>query len=278
MIRCDQAMPELPEVETTRRGLLPHVVGRRIRGVAVRNASLRWPVPPDLAERLRGQSIRDVRRRAKYLVFDLAKGHLLVHLGMSGRLTVVRTGTPPRKHDHVDIELEGGRTMRFTDPRRFGAVLWLESPAEGHALLKNLGMEPLDTEFTGKALRERAKGRSVSIKQFLMNGGIVTGVGNIYASEALFHAGIAPQRCAGRISAARYERLAAAVRRTLGRAIDAGGSTLRDFASAEGRPGYFQAKHAVYHREGKPCRVCKTPIRALRQGQRSTFYCPRCQK
>jgi formamidopyrimidine-DNA glycosylase len=271
-------MPELPEVETTRRGLLPHVVGRRIRGVAVRNASLRWPVTPDLAERLRGETIREVRRRAKYLLFELRKGHLLVHLGMSGRLTVVPTGTAPKKHDHVDIELDGGRTLRFTDPRRFGAVLWLEGPPESHGLLKNLGMEPLEPEFTGKALRERAKGRSVSIKQFLMNGGIVTGVGNIYASEALFHAGIDPGRAAGRISAERYDRLAKAVRRTLGRAIDAGGSTLRDFASAEGKPGYFQSKHAVYRREGKPCRVCKTPIRALRQGQRSTFYCPRCQK
>jgi formamidopyrimidine-DNA glycosylase len=271
-------MPELPEVETTRRGLLPLVVGGRIRDVVVRNGSLRWPVSPDLGTRLRGQAIRDVRRRAKYLLFDLRKGHLLVHLGMSGRLTVVASDTPPRKHDHVDIDLEGGRTLRYTDPRRFGAVLWLESPAEGHALLKNLGMEPLEKGFTGEALRARAKGRSVSIKQFLMNGQIVTGVGNIYASEALFHAGINPERSAGRVSAARYDRLAHAVRRTLGRAIDSGGSTLRDFASAEGRPGYFQAKHAVYRREGKPCRVCRTPIRSLRQGQRSTFYCPRCQK
>lgn len=271
-------MPELPEVETTRRGLLPLVVGRHVRDVVVRNASLRWPVPPDLGKRLRGQAIRDVRRRAKYLLFDLRKGHLLVHLGMSGRLTVLASGTAPRKHDHVDIELEGGRTLRYTDPRRFGAVLWLDSPAESHALLKNLGMEPLDEAFTGEALRARAKGRSVSIKQFLMNGEIVTGVGNIYASEALFHAGINPERSAGRVSAARYDRLAHAVRRTLRRAIDSGGSTLRDFASAEGRPGYFQTKHAVYRREGKPCRVCRTPIRALRQGQRSTFYCPRCQK
>ncbi|HEY4999222.1 MAG TPA: bifunctional DNA-formamidopyrimidine glycosylase/DNA-(apurinic or apyrimidinic site) lyase [Usitatibacter sp.] len=271
-------MPELPEVETTRRGLLPHVAGRRVRDVAVRNARLRWPVPADLARRLRGETILDVRRRAKYLVFDLPKGHLLVHLGMSGRLTLVPAGTPPRKHDHVDIALEGGRVLRFTDPRRFGAVLWLESPAERHALLKDLGMEPLGESFTGAALRARAKGRSVSVKQFLMNGEIVTGVGNIYASEALFHAGINPARSAGRVSAARYDRLAEAVRVTLGRAIAAGGSTLRDFASAEGRPGYFQRKHAVYKREGKPCRVCKTPIRALRQGQRSTFYCPRCQK
>ena len=271
-------MPELPEVETTRRSLLPSVVGKRIRGVVVRNAALRWPVPPDLAGRLRGETIRDVRRRAKYLLFDLRKGHLLVHLGMSGRLTVVPSGTPARKHDHVDIEIEGGRMMRLTDPRRFGAVLWLESPAENHALLKDLGMEPLERGFTGRALRERAEGRSVSIKQFLMNGQVVTGVGNIYASEALFRAGINPARSAGRVSAARYDRLADAVRVTLNRAIRAGGSTLRDYVAADGRPGYFQTGHAVYDREGKPCRVCKAPIRALRQGQRSTFYCPRCQK
>jgi formamidopyrimidine-DNA glycosylase len=271
-------MPELPEVETTRRGLLPHMVGRRIAAMVVRNARLRWPVPADIPKRLRGETIRDIRRRAKYLLFDLGEGHLLVHLGMSGRLTLVPAGTPARKHDHVDIELDGGRMLRFTDPRRFGAVLWLESPAEHHALLRDLGLEPLDRAFTGEALRALAKGRSVSIKQFLMNGRIVTGVGNIYASEALFHAGIAPGRSAGRVSAARFDRLAEAVRRTLARAIDAGGSTLRDFASAEGRPGYFQHRHAVYQREGKPCRVCKTPIRALRQGQRSTFYCPQCQK
>jgi formamidopyrimidine-DNA glycosylase len=271
-------MPELPEVETTRRGLLPHMVGRRFGAMVVRNASLRWPVPADLQKRLRGETIRDIRRRAKYLLFDVGSGHLLVHLGMSGRLTLVPAGTPARKHDHVDMELDGGRMLRFTDPRRFGAVLWLESPAERHALLKDLGMEPLDHAFTGEALRALAKGRSVSIKQFLMNGRIVTGVGNIYASEALFHAGIAPGRSAGRVSAERYDRLAESVRRTLARAIEAGGSTLRDFASAEGRPGYFQRRHAVYQREGKPCRVCKTPIRALRQGQRSTFYCPQCQK
>ncbi|HEX7559209.1 MAG TPA: bifunctional DNA-formamidopyrimidine glycosylase/DNA-(apurinic or apyrimidinic site) lyase [Usitatibacter sp.] len=271
-------MPELPEVETTRRGLLPRVAGRRIRSILVRNGSLRWPVPADIAKRLSGETIRDIRRRAKYLLFDLRKGHLLVHLGMSGRLTLLPAGTPARKHDHVDIELEGGTLLRFTDPRRFGAVLWLESPGEDHALLKDLGMEPLDAAFTGRALRARAKGRSVSIKQFLMNGRIVTGVGNIYASEALFHAGIAPGRSAGGVSAARYDRLAEAVRRTLSRAIEAGGSTLRDFASAEGRPGYFQQRHAVYKREGKPCRVCKTPIRALRQGQRSTFFCPQCQR
>lgn len=271
-------MPELPEVETTRRGLLPHLVGRRIRDVVVRNANLRWPVPRDLSRRVRGERVLDIRRRGKYLLFDCRHGHLLVHLGMSGRLTVVPDDLPPRKHDHVDVRIEGDKALRLTDPRRFGAMLWIEEPAERHALLKDLGLEPLAPEFTGEALAARARGRRVPVKQFLMNAGIVTGVGNIYASEALFRAGIHPARAAGRISRERWERLARAVRETLESALASGGSTLRDFASAEGRPGYFQHKHAVYGREGKPCRACRTPIRQLRQGQRSTFYCPSCQR
>jgi formamidopyrimidine-DNA glycosylase len=271
-------MPELPEVETTRRGLLPHVVGRRIRDVVVRDARLRWPVPRDLKRRLTGEQILDIRRRGKYLLFDCRKGHLLVHLGMSGRLTLVPHDTPARKHDHVDVRLEGRQSLRLTDPRRFGAMLWLAEPAENHALLKDLGLEPLEPEFTGAALHRRAHGRSVAVKQFLMNGVIVTGVGNIYASEALFRAGIHPSRSAGRISAARWDRLAQAVRATLESALASGGSTLRDFTGAEGRAGHFQHQHAVYGREGKPCRVCKTPIRALRHGQRSTFFCPSCQR
>src|SRR5688500_6435789 len=169
-------MPELPEVETTRRGLLPHLVGRRVRGVVVRNPNLRWPVPPDLARRLKGEEILDVRRRGKYLLIDCRKGHLLVHLGMSGRPTLVPEGRAPRKHDHVDVLLDGGRMLRLTDPRRFGAMLWLEAPADRHALLKHLGMEPLEAQFTGAALESRARGRRVAVKQFLMNGGIVTGV------------------------------------------------------------------------------------------------------
>jgi formamidopyrimidine-DNA glycosylase len=270
-------MPELPEVETTRRGLLPHVVGRSIRDVVVRNPNLRWPVTKNLARRLRGERVRDIRRRGKYLLFDFPRGHLLVHLGMSGRLTVVPAQTAPRKHDHVDIVLDDGKAMRLNDPRRFGAVLWLDSPAEKHALLRGLGLEPLDATFSGAALHERARGRRVAIKQFLMNGGIVTGVGNIYASEALFGAGIHPARSAGRISAPRWDRLADSIRHTLENAIDAGGSTLRDFVSAEGRPGYFQHRHAVYDRAGKACPRCRAKIRAIRQGQRSTFFCPRCQ-
>ena len=246
--------------------------------MVVRNPNLRWPVPKDLRRRLRGERVRDVRRRAKYLIFDFPRGHLLVHLGMSGRLTVVPQGTAARKHDHVDLVLDDGRVLRFNDARRFGTMLWLDPPAEDHALLRGLGLEPLDASFSGAELRSRAKGRRVSVKQFLMNASVVTGVGNIYASEALFHAGIHPTRHAGDISAPRWDRLAASIRHTLERAIDSGGSTLRDFVSAEGRPGYFQHRHAVYGRAGKACPACKGRIRSMRQGQRSTFYCPRCQK
>lgn len=245
--------------------------------MVVRNPNLRWPVPRDLKRRLRGERVRDIRRRGKYLLFDFGRGHLLVHLGMSGRLTVVPAATAPRKHDHVDLVLDDGKALRFNDARRFGTMLWVDHPEE-HPLLRDLGLEPLEASFTGAALRERAKGRRVAVKQFLMNGNIVTGVGNIYASEALFRAGIHPEREAGRISAARWDKLAKSVRTTLENAIDSGGSTLRDFVSAEGKPGYFQHRHAVYGREGKACPACRTKIRSLRQGQRSTFFCPRCQK
>ena len=271
-------MPELPEVETTRRGLLPHVVGKRVDGVVVRDARLRWPVPPHLEAKLRGERFTGLRRRGKYLVFDCPRGHLLVHLGMSGRLSLVPDGTPPRAHDHVDVKLEGHQTLRLTDPRRFGAFLWLEGDAEKHALLRHLGLEPFDEAFDGAALFRLSRGRSAPIKHFLMDARIVTGVGNIYASEALFHAGIHPARAAGRISRTRYDRLAAAVRETLSRALEAGGSSLRDFASVDGTLGHFQLQTAVYGRESEPCRKCRTPIRLLRQGQRSTYYCPRCQR
>lgn len=271
-------MPELPEVETTRRGLLPHLVGRRVRDVVVRNPNLRWPVPRDLRARLRGEEFLAIRRRGKYLLFDCRQGHLLVHLGMSGRLSLVPEELAPKPHDHVDVRMDDRRALRLTDPRRFGAVLWLKGPAEHHALLKGLGLEPLDSGFTGEVLRKLARGRRVAVKQFLMNGRIVVGVGNIYASEALFQAGIHPSRAAGSLSLARWERLAESVRATLERALAAGGTTLRDFAAADGRPGDFQHEFAVYGREGRPCVRCGTAIRAQRQGQRSTFYCPRCQR
>ena len=271
-------MPELPEVETTRRGLEPHLVGRRIRDVVVRNPNLRWPVPRGLARELRGAQVRGIHRRGKYLLFDCRKGHLLVHLGMSGRLTIGPEGSPPAKHDHIDVRFEGAKAMRLTDPRRFGAMLWLAEPPERHALLRGLGLEPFDDAFNGDALHARARGRKVAVKNFLMNSRIVTGVGNIYASEALFRARVHPSTPAGRISRARWKRIADAVRATLARAVEKGGTTLRDFASAEGAPGYFLAECAVYGREGKPCPRCRTPIKALRQGQRTTFYCPACQR
>jgi formamidopyrimidine-DNA glycosylase len=271
-------MPELPEVETTRRGLEPHVVGKRIRQVVVRNPNLRWPVPRDLARRLEGEEVRAIRRRGKYLLFDCLAGHLLVHLGMSGKLSIVPAATPARKHDHIDLRLEDANAVRLTDPRRFGAMLWLATPAERHALLAGLGLEPFEKEFTGKALAAFARGRKVAVKQFLMNARVVTGVGNIYASEALFRAGVHPLSPAGRISAARWDRIAKAVRETLLRAVEKGGTTLRDFASTDGSPGYFLAECAVYGREGKPCPRCRAKVKAIRQGQRSTFFCPRCQR
>jgi len=271
-------MPELPEVETTRRSLLPHLVGRRIRDVVVRNRNLRWPVPRTLASHVRGEQVLDIRRRGKYLLFDCREGHLLVHLGMSGKLTLVADDAPVRVHDHVDLQLEGRQSLRLTDPRRFGAFLWLRHPAERHVLLRGLGLEPFDPAFCGEALHRLARGRRVAVKQFLMNSRIVTGVGNIYASEALFRAGIHPARAAGRISRSRWDRLAAAIRETLESALDAGGTTLRDFASAHGTPGEFQNECAVYGREGEPCLACGTRIRAVRQGQRSTFFCPACQR
>lgn len=244
--------------------------------MVVRNPNLRWPVPKDLKRRLRGERVRDIRRRGKYLLFGFTRGELLVHLGMSGRLTVVPASTAPRKHDHVDLVLDDGKALRFNDARRFGTMLWVDKPGE-HALLHDLGLEPLDATFNGAALRDRARGRRVAIKQFLMNGNIVTGVGNIYASEALFRAGIHPERAAGRISAARWDKLAGSIRTTLESAIDSGGSTLRDFVTVDGKPGHFQHRHAVYGRAGKPCPKCRAKIRTLRQGQRSTFFCPACQ-
>lgn len=271
-------MPELPEVETTRRGLLPHLLGRRLLSAVVRNARLRWPVPHDLSRRVRGREVLDIRRRGKYLLLDFDRGHLLAHLGMSGRLSIVPSDLPPKPHDHVDLRLDQGGTLRFTDPRRFGAILWIAGAPEEHALLRGLGIEPLESGFTGDALHRMARGRRVAVKQFLMNGRIVTGVGNIYASEALFQARVHPMRSAGQVSAARWERIAQAVRATLERAIAAGGTTLRDFASADGRPGHYQHQFSVYGRGGKPCHRCATRIRVLRQGQRSTFYCPHCQR
>lgn len=271
-------MPELPEVETTRRGILSALRGRRISEFVLRNHKLRWPVDRALAHILPGQHVRDVRRRAKYLLIDLDGGTLIAHLGMSGSLRVLPCETPWLKHDHYEICLDKGRCLRFNDPRRFGSLHWVTGDPLEHPLLFGLGPEPLGEEFDGAYLTGRAKGRKVAVKQFLMDQRIVVGVGNIYASEALFRAGIHPRRAAGKVSPERYARLVAAVQAVLGEAIKQGGTTLRDYVNADGTPGYFRQKLYVYERDGQPCRKCHTPIRKLAQGQRSTYFCPSCQK
>ena len=270
-------MPELPEVETTRRGIRRALRGRRITEFVLRNHKLRWPVDRALAKILPGQRVRDVRRRAKYLLIELDRGTLIAHLGMSGSLRVLPTDAPWLKHDHYELRLDTGGCLRFNDPRRFGSLHWVTGDPLEHPLLAGLGPEPLDRGFGGADLAGRARGRKVAIKQFLMDQRVVVGVGNIYASEALFRAGIHPRRAAGKVSAERFERLADGVRTVLGEAIRQGGTTLRDYVSADGTPGYFRQKLFVYERDGQPCRRCRTPIRKLAQGQRSTYFCPACQ-
>jgi formamidopyrimidine-DNA glycosylase len=269
-------MPELPEVETTRRGIEPYCLGRVVRRVIVREPRLRWPVPNRLALALSGQVIEAVERRAKYLLFRTAAGSLLVHLGMSGSLRMVAPDAPPGRHDHIDVLLEGGVCLRYHDPRRFGCFLWL-APGKIHPLLLHLGPEPLSAEFDGQLLYRRSRGRTGPIKNFIMDGKVVVGVGNIYANEALFLSGIRPDRAAGRISLARYQRLASIIKQVLTLAIDQGGTTLRDFVGGDGRPGYFAQQLLVYGRSGQPCQCCRTPLRELRLGQRSSVYCVTCQ-
>ncbi len=270
-------MPELPEVEVTRLGLLPEFVGRSVSDVVLRAPALRYPLPKGLGRRLVGTRLRGISRRGKYLLLGFDSGHLLIHLGMSGSLRVVAADLPAEKHDHVDLAF-GDKVLRLRDPRRFGAMLWLTGDPAGHSLIAVLGMEPLSDEFTPANLRERLAGRKTAIKQALMDSHIVVGVGNIYASESLFRAGIDPRRAAGSIAPARLARLVPAVRSTLQDAIAAGGSSLRDFIHSDGSSGYFQQFHDVYGRAGEPCRACGTAIRSLRQGGRATYYCPHCQR
>jgi len=270
-------MPELPEVETTRRGLAPHLIGRTVTALDIRQPRLRWPIPRALREKLPGQRIDAIERRAKYLLVHTKAGSAILHLGMSGSLRVLPASTPVGAHDHVDWRLDSGKVLRYTDPRRFGSQLW-QAPGKVHPLLAGLGPEPLSDDFDGDSLFLRSRGRSASVKVFLMDQAIVVGVGNIYASEALFAAGIHPGRAAGAVSRERYQRLAAAVKQILAHAIERGGTTLRDFISPDGVPGYFEQELFVYGRTGEPCRVCATPVRASVIGQRSTFHCPRCQR
>ena len=269
-------MPELPEVETTRRGLAPHLIGRTVVGLDIRQPRLRWPIPRTLRTRLPGQRIDDIERRAKYLLVHTKAGSALLHLGMSGSLRVLPATTPVGAHDHVDWRLDSGRVLRFTDPRRFGSQLW-QPIGKVHPLLADLGPEPLGDEFTGDLLWKRSRGRKATVKVFLMDQSIVVGVGNIYASEALFHAGIHPKRAAGSVSRERYAKLAGEVKRVLEYSIERGGTTLRDFISPDSEPGYFEQELFVYGREAQPCKVCRTPIRSTVLGQRSTYFCPRCQ-
>ena len=271
-------MPELPEVETTRRGIEPFLVGRTVRSVSVRERRLRWPIPESIQEQLPGQVIDRVTRRAKYLLIGAEQGTAILHLGMRGSLRILPAGEPPTKHDHVDLVLDDGACLRFRDPRRFGALHWtLEDPTK-HRLLAHLGPEPLGDSFTGELLYRRSRKRKVAVKQFLMNAETVVGVGNIYASESLHAAGIHPARAAGRISKAKYKLLVTCVQATLQRAIDAGGTTLRDFANSEGKPGYFAQELRVYGRDTEPCVVCETPVERMVQGARATFFCPQCQQ
>nr|WP_315252575.1 bifunctional DNA-formamidopyrimidine glycosylase/DNA-(apurinic or apyrimidinic site) lyase [uncultured Duganella sp.] len=277
-------MPELPEVEVTRRGVAPHIEDRIVRNVVLRREGLRWPFPPALPQLLAGRKALRTGRRGKYLLVHFEHGTLIIHLGMSGHLRVMAAGLAPEKHDHFDLEVEGPdgpQVLRMKDPRRFGAVLWhdaADGDLEHHALLRELGVEPLESGFSGKLLYDQTRQRSAPVKQVLLAGDIVVGVGNIYASESLFRAGINPKTPAKRISLARYEKLAQAVREILAEAIVQGGSTLRDFISVNGQSGYFQQTYFVYDRTGVPCRVCAAPIRQIKQGQRSTFYCVNCQK
>jgi len=275
-------MPELPEVEVTRRGIAPFVEGATVTGVVVRDRRLRWPVPRDLDRRLRGATVRAVDRRAKYLLFRFDHGTLIVHLGMSGSLRVVGARDAAGPWDHFDLVVQppgaAAGALRLRDPRRFGSVLWHRGRPETHSLLRDLGVEPLSDAFSGDVLYRASRGRSAAVKLFLMDHSVVVGVGNIYASESLFRAGIHPRTAAGRVSRQRYAVLAAAVRETLQDALKAGGSTLRDFVGGDGEPGWFQQQYFVYGREGDACRICAAAIRRITQGQRSSFYCLKCQR
>ncbi len=269
-------MPELPEVETTLRGITPHIKNKKITNVVVRQRNLRWPIPANLNKTLINQKIKNIKRRAKYLLFKTDAGYIILHLGMSGSLRIVPSGINHNKHDHVDI-IFNKYILRFHDPRRFGALLWTRRDPLEHKLLKNLGIEPLDNQFNGKYLHKHAVSRKVNVKTFIMNNHIVVGVGNIYASEALFLSGIHPQRSAGRISLARYEVLADNIKIVLTKAIKLGGTSLKDFVREDGKPGYFANKLNVYNKKGDPCPICNSPIKSCVLGQRSSFYCTQCQ-
>ncbi len=271
-------MPELPEVETTRRGLLPHIRGKTIDSVAIRQRQLRWPVPENLEQCLYKQQLLNLQRRAKYLLFHFEKGCLLIHLGMSGSLRILKSQQTPQQHDHIDFVFHPETILRYTDPRRFGAVLWLGHAPEQHRLLKNLGPEPLGDTLTGHYLHDISRNRKTPIKSLLMDQRIVTGIGNIYANEALFKAAIRPTTAAGRLSLKRCQRLATSIQQTLYQAIEQGGTTLRDFVGSDGKPGYFQQHLHVYGRGGLPCTQCGKVLQQIKLTGRSTVFCSHCQR
>ncbi len=271
-------MPELPEVETTCRGIAPHIIEKKVKKIIIRNAQLRYPIPENLPQDLTGQTINQVTRRGKYILLHSDTGVAIIHLGMSGTLRIVESETGAEKHDHVDIIFDHGKCLRLRDPRRFGCLLWTPTDPLQHRLLKPLGPEPLSGNFNGSYLYNLSRKRTVAIKQFIMNSHIVVGVGNIYASEALFQASINPKRQAGQVSLKLYQTLIIAIQDVLSRAISQGGTTLRDFYNSEGKPGYFQQKLNVYGRDNQPCHHCNTPILKIQQGQRATYYCKQCQQ
>jgi formamidopyrimidine-DNA glycosylase len=271
-------VPELPEVETTRRGVAPHVTGQPVDALLVRERRLRWPVEAGLEGRVQGQRILAVDRRAKYLLFRLERGTLMLHLGMSGSLRVLPEARPAARHDHLDLVLGNGSVLRYTDPRRFGSLHWLPVQGAEHPLLRALGPEPLSPAFNGEHLYRLSRRRRGSVKGFIMDSRVVVGVGNIYACEALYQAGIRPNRAAGRVGLRRYQGLADAIVAVLEKAIAAGGTTLRDFVGVGGQPGYFSQQLHVYGRAGEPCTACGRPVQRLVLGQRSTFFCPHCQR
>lgn len=270
-------MPELPEVETTRKGIKPYTFQKTVAKVVVRQPKLRWPVPADITQ-MEGQLIESVKRRGKYILLETHTGTAIIHLGMSGSLRIVKENVAPEKHDHVDFVMTTGDTIRLHDPRRFGAVLWTQKNPLKHKLIRSLGPEPLSDDFYADYLYEVSRGRSMSIKQFIMNGHVVVGVGNIYACESLFMSGISPKWQAGKVSKARYQKLVEHIKIVLSKAIEQGGTTLKDFVQVEGKPGYFKQALNVYGRSGETCNNCDSTIKQITQGQRSTFYCRKCQR
>ena len=271
-------MPELPEVETTRRGIETHIENNKVSKVILRRKTLRWPITPALSKDLPGETIQSVSRRGKYLLLATQKGCLLIHLGMSGSLRIVESSRAAAKHDHVDVVFANNKVLRYTDPRRFGCILWETEPIEAHPLLASLGPEPLEDNFHTDYLFKKSRRRNIAVKTFIMDSKVVVGVGNIYANESLFLAGISPKRSAGKISKPRYEKLVECIQQVLQQAIDVGGTTLKDFTGSDGEPGYFAQSLHVYGRRGEPCHGCNGTLKEIRQGQRSTVYCPQCQK